>query len=409
MTPNPPHPDQRPEDPGQTPSKLTGRGVDDPAVPGAAGPAAARLLVGARRAERDRPRRARMLDRCPREDAPGPRRGWYAYRVTGAAALPPWAVEVALTVERPVGLHPEGSRSHSNGTPDDPPGSRAFGSHNDELPEDPRGSREPGAQVQAIVLLRAAGRANWLAGVVEAAAEVEAAAGVRPVTDADRLAESPLWVRSRLLNGPSLSVGARSRLLNGPSLPGLVPVPPAVVQAHLGTAGARGLAAPLRRWRPAAGRVQVTWEAGAGAVLTCDGPSGVSAQAVVALRGAGGISAIMPPPGGALVLRAWRTRHTWGAACGLVLGAAEALGLGREARRVAAGARAAGWDAVVLHGPAALHLARAGDYRQTAPEASARAASSSQVAGLFQACLTAAGLGRPVPAAGHSWALAVTP
>ena len=378
MTPNTPHPDQRPEDPGQTSSKLTDRGVDDPAVPGAAGPAAARLLVGARRAERGRPRRARKLDRSPREDATGPRRGWYAYRVTGAAALPPWAVEVALTIERPVGLHPEGSRSHSNGATGDPPG-----------------SREPGAQVQAIVLLRAAGRANWLAGVVEAAAEVEAAAGVRPVTDADRLAESPL--------------GARSRLLNGPSLPGLVPIHPAVAQAHLGTAGARGLAAPLRRWRPAAGRVKASWEAGAGAVLTCDGPSGVSAQAVVALRGAGGISAIMPPPGGALVLRAWRTRHTWGAACGLVLGAAEALGLGREARRVAAGARAAGWDAVVLHGPAALHLARAGDYRQTAPEASARAASSSQVAGLFQACLTAAGLGRPVPAAGHSWALAVTP
>jgi hypothetical protein len=323
------------------------------------------------------------------------RRGWYAYRVTGAAALPPWAVEVALTIERPVDLHPEGSRSHSNRAPGDPPGPWGFGSHNDEVLEDPRGSREPGAQVQAIVLLKAAGRASWLAGIVEAAAEVEAAAGVRPVTDADRLAESPL--------------GARSCLLNGPSLPGLMPIPPAVAQAHLGTAGARGLGAPLRRWRPAAGGLQASWEAGAGAVLTCDGPSGVSAQAVVALRGAGRTGAVTPAPGGALVLRAWRAGRTWGAACGLVLGAAEALGLGREARSVAAGACAAGWDAVVLHGLGALHLARAGDYRQMAPEAAARAASSSQVAALFQVCLTAAGLGHPVPAAGHSWALAVTP
>ncbi len=83
---------------------------------------------------------------------------------------------------------------------------------------------------------------------------------------------------------------------------------------------------------------QASWEAGAGAVLTCDGPSGVSAQAVVALRGAGRISAITPPPGGALVLRAWRTRSTWGAACGLVLGAADgawpgARGTTRRRRR----------------------------------------------------------------------------
>jgi hypothetical protein len=341
------------------------------------------------------PRRPRMLNLPPREDASRPRRGWYAYRVTGAASLPSWAAEVALAVERPVDLHPEGFRSQNDGMPGDPLGSREVGSRNDEVLEDPRGSRAPGAHVQATVLLRAAGRANWSAGIVEAAAEVEAAAGVRRVTDADRLAERPL--------------GARSRLRNGPSPPGLVPISPAVAQAHLGTAGARGLAAPMRRWRPAAGSAPASWEAGAGAVLTCDGPSGVSAQAVVALRGAGRISAITPPPGGALVLRAWRTRSTWGAACGLVLGAAEALGLGREAQRIAAGARAAGWDADVLHGLAAMHLARAGDHRQMAPEAAARAASSSQVAALFEACLTAGGLGRPLPAAGQSLALAVTP
>lgn len=236
------------------------------------------------------------------------------------------------------------------------------------------------------MLLKAPGRANWLAGIAEAAAEVEAAAGVRRATDADRSVGS----RS----------GARSRLPTGPLLPGLVPVLPAVAQAHLEAAGARGLAAPLRRWRPATARVQMSWEAGAGAVLTCAGPSGVSAQTVVALRGTGRIGAIAPPPGGALVLRAWRTRGTWGAACGLVLGAAEALGLGREVQRVAAGARAAGWDAAVLHGLAALHLARAGDHRQMAPQAEARAVSSSQVAALLDACLTAGGLGRPVPPPG---------
>ena len=336
-----------------------------------------------------------MLKASPSEGALRPRRGWCAYRVTGAASLPPWADEVALAVERPVDLHPERFPFHNDGVPGGPPGPRGLGSHTDGVLDEPRGPREPGAEVQAIVLLKAAGRANWLAGMVEAAAEVEAAAGVRRFTDVDQLAESPR--------------GARSRLLDGPSLPGLVAIPPAVALAQLGAAGARGLAAPLRRWRPVAGSAQASWEAGAGAVLTCDGPSGESAQAVVALRGAGRISAITPPPGGALVLRAWRTRSTWGAACGLVLGAAEALGLGREAQRVAAGARAAGWDADVLHGLAALHLARAGDHRRMAPEADARAASSSQVAALFQACLTAGGVGRPVPAAGQSWALAVTP
>jgi hypothetical protein len=245
------------------------------------------------------------------------------------------------------------------------------------------------------VLLKAPGTANWLAGIAEAAAEVEAAAGVRGVADADRLLGS--------------LPGAQPRLLTGPPLPGLVPISAAVTQVHLEAAGARGLSAPLRRWRPAAGGARLSWQAGAGSVLTCDGPSGVSAQAVVALRGTGKIGAITPPPGGALVLRGWRTRSTWGAACGLVLGAAEALGLGREAGRVAAAARAAGWEAAVLQGAAALHLARAGDHRQMAPEAEAQAVSGAQVAALFQACLTAGGLGHPLPSAGSSWALAVTP
>ena len=65
-----------------------------------------------------------MLNLLPREDALRPRRGWYAYRVTGAASLPSWAVEIALAVERPVDLHPEGSPSHNDGVPGDPPSSR---------------------------------------------------------------------------------------------------------------------------------------------------------------------------------------------------------------------------------------------------------------------------------------------
>ena len=153
----------------------------------------------------------------------------------------------------------------------------------------------------------------------------------------------------------------------------------------------------------------MSWRAGAGAVLTCEGPSGTSAQAVVGLAGPGDVGAIAPPPGGALVLRAWRTSATWGAACGLVLGAPAATGLGREAGRVASSARGAGWDAVVLHSSAALCLARAGDHRQVAPEVAGRGASNGQLAALFKACLTAGGVGRPVPDAVPSWALAVTP
>jgi hypothetical protein len=309
------------------------------------------------------------------EDAPTPPGGWYAYGVTGAAALPSWAVEVALTVERPVDRHPEG-----------------FASANHQMPESLPGLQR---EAQAMVLLRAPGRVNWLTGIAEAAAEVEAVAGLRSAFGSAGLEGS--WS------------GARSRLLMGPPLPGLVPVPAAVAQARLEAAGERGLAAPVRRRRPTSGGRHASWRAGAGAVLTCEGPSGTSAQAVVALAGAGDADAIAPPPGGALVLRAWRTRGTWGAACGLVLGAPAAIGLGREAGRVAISARAGGWEAVVLQGSAALRLARAGDHRQVAPEVAGRGASNGQVAALFKACLTAGGVSRPVPAAVPSWALAVTP
>lgn len=243
------------------------------------------------------------------------------------------------------------------------------------------------------MLLRASGRAGWLAGVAQAVAEVELAAGVRPVTGVDVAAGIPS--------------GFGWRLLVGPALPGLTPVAAAVAQARLGAAGTRGLPAPLRRWRPATGGAELLWRPSAGSIVTCDGPFGTSAQAVVALRGSGNEVAITPPPGGALVLRAWRGRRTWGVACGLVVAAAAAIGLGREAGRVAARARAKGWDAVVLNGSAALHLAQAGDPVQPAPEVAAQAASGAQVAALFEACLVAGGLDRL--AAGSPWTLPVTP
>jgi hypothetical protein len=349
------------------------------------------------------------------------RRGWYAYRVAGAATLPPWAVEVALTVERPVDLGPEGSVSGDEEAarpwwpdPEGPDGATRAGQRSPSpssdilggqaagpVEPDPPDPRLTGVQVQAMVLLRAPGTVSWLVGIAEVAAEVEAVAGVGPVGEDGTVGEADTLVDGVL--------GARPRLLTGPPLPGLVPISPAVAQVHLGTAGARGLPAPLRRWRPTTGPARLSWQASVGSVMTCDGPCGLSAQAVVALRGLGNGDAITPPPGGALVLRAWRTSRTWGAAGGLVLGAAAALGLGREARRVAAGARGAGWDAVVLEGPAGLQLARAGDHRQAAPEAAAHAASGPQVSALFETFLTACGLGRPPSSVQPSHALAVTP
>jgi hypothetical protein len=282
------------------------------------------------------------------------RPGWYAYRATGIAELPSWAIEVALTIERP-------------------------------LEPDPQGPA-------ALVLLRAM-KDGWRAYITEAVAEVENLAGVGPVAGVDTVAGA--------------RPGPGSRLLTGPAMAGLTPVTPAVAQAGLAIAAARGLPAPLRRWRPAAGGMETSWRWSAGAVVTCEGPCGVSAQAVVALGGLGDVGAITPPPGGALVLRAWRAGRTWGVACGLVVGAASALGLGREAGRAAARARAEGWDAVLLTGPTAMQLARAGSPAQPAPVDAARAASDAQVAALFEACLAAGGLGRPP--AGSRRGLSITP
>jgi hypothetical protein len=302
-------------------------------------------------------------------DVPSPRPGWYAYQVTGPAELPPWAVEVALTIERP--LQPE-SQDPRGGSPW--PGPAA-----PDLADPEATDREAG--MQAVLLLRARGKMCWLDGIAQAVAEVETLAAARP------------------------EVG--QRLLVGPELPGLAPVTDAEARGLLGVAGTRGLPAPLRRWRPTAHGVEPAWRPSAGAVLTCEGPSGVSAQAVVALSGLGNVSAVTPPPGGALVLRAWRAGRAWGLACGLVLGASTALGLGREAGRVAAKARADGWGAQVLSGAVAPHMARAGSPELPAPEAAARAATEPQVAALLEACLAAGGLDNPH--AGPRWALAVTP
>jgi hypothetical protein len=94
--------------------------------------------------------------------------------------------------------------------------------------------------------------------------------------------------------------------------------------------------------------------------------------------------------------------------CGLVLGAAAAAGLGREAGRVAAIARTEGWDAFVLAGSAAMHLARAGSPELPAPEDPAQAASRTQVAERFATFLAAAALqGRAARAPGD-WRDALT-
>ena len=316
------------------------------------------------------PHPARRLE--PRRRSSTPRPGWYAYRVTRTAELPSWAVEIALTIERPVASTVEALDGDPIGG--DPNGGDPNGRGPTGVGPEPM--RPRGGPAQAMVLLRVPGRLWWLDGIAEAIAEVESVAGIR-LADLDDLAEG---------------MGGRRRplLVPGPVLPGLTPVTAAVARAHLRIAGCRGLPAPLRRQRPATGAVESTWQAGAGCVLTCDGPDGRSAQAVVDLRGTGNPAAIAPPPGGALVLRAWRARQGWGVACGLVLGAPATLGLGRHARQVTAVARSEGWDASVLSGSAAMHLAQAGGPRRPAPQDVAQPAATTQVAALFQACLTAA-------------------
>jgi hypothetical protein len=92
-----------------------------------------------------------------------------------------------------------------------------------------------------------------------------------------------------------------------------------------------------------------------------------------------------------------------------VLGASATLGLGRDARRVAAAARSEGWDASVLGGSAAVLLARAGSPRRPPPREVALAATTTQVAAMFEACCIATGIAgdrqRHDPAGLAGWAL----
>ena len=289
------------------------------------------------------------------------RPGWHAYRPGAETALPPWTMEVTLTVEQPA-APPSG---HQNPRP------------------------------QALVLLRSAsiGEAVTLA-IADAMVEVERIAGFRrPEPDLHLVRSLPE--------------------------PDLEPLAPTVAIRHLQRASQRGLGA--RPWRRSYANLTATWEAGAGALVTCQGPAGLSAQAVISLHGRGDPGALRPPPGGAIVLRAWRPgrarrpgrerqarnagpiRHvtalmdavpamypraaTWALATGLVLASPSPMGLGRAAGRLAASIRAGGWDTTVLTGPAALEVARGGDPRQPVPRLAARRVAGDEVTAMLAACL----------------------
>lgn len=296
------------------------------------------------------------------------RPGWHAYRPAAETALPPWAVEVTLTVEHPT-APPSGHQSQGP---------------------------------QALVLLRSAsiGEAVTLA-ITDALVEVEQIAGFRrPEPDLHLVRSLPE--------------------------PDLEPLAATVALRHLRRASQRGLGA--WSWRRSFASLTATWEAGAGALVTCQGPAGLSAQAVISLYGRGDPRALRPPPGGAIVLRAWRPGHarrpghrwragdagpiadpiagpirhttalmdaaparysraTWALATGLVLASANPMGLGRAAGRLAASVRAGGWDATVLTGPAALELARAGDPRQPVPRLAACWVAGDEIAATVAACL----------------------
>ncbi len=284
--------------------------------------------------------------------ARGARSGWHAYRPSAAPALPPWAVEVTLTIERPVSTSPE---------PD-----------------------QQGAAPKALLLLRSTGAVEALMlAVTGAMAEVEHVAGVHGREPGLRL------VRSRPESG-------------------LEPLTPPIALCHLRQASHRGLAVRTRRRSSAS--PAASWEAGAGAVATCRGPAGLSAQAVVSLHGQGDPRSLRPPAGGAMVVRAWRLDRTgrggragragragvvrrpgatWALASGVVLASSRTGGLGRAAGRLAASIRAEGWDATVLTGPAALGVARAGDPHQPAPRLAARRVTDDEVTAMLVTCLAA--------------------
>ncbi len=302
-------------------------------------PAGGELHLGRLARSSSHPRRARS--------------GWHAYRPSLAVALPPWAVEVTLTIEHPAGT----SSNHQSAGP------------------------------QALMLLRSANAVeSIMLTITDAMAEIERIAGVRRAE-------------------PDL------HLVRSIPEPNLEPLAPSTVLRHLRRASQRGLAARSRRRSSAS--VAATWESRAGAVVTCWGPAGLSAQAVISLHGLGNARWLRLPPGGAIVMRAWRpertgradlipqalavaqpgtVRHqsaTWALASGLVLASSSASGLGRMAGRLAVSIRAGGWDATVLTGPAALDVVRAGDPRQPVPRIAARWITDDELAAMLAACLAA--------------------
>lgn len=277
-----------------------------------------------------------------------PPSGWHAYHPAAGALLPSWAVELALSIERPF------TASGRLSVP------------------------------RALLLTRAAGP-------------------LQPMTSALGAAMRELdWIAGTGSPLPRLG------LVRSDPAPGLDALPRRVVHAHLRGAGLRGL--PMVHRRRQTDKAGVAWQPGAGVVLTCTSRAGVSAQAVVRIAGRGALSPLRPPPGGATVLRAWRCHRPlslrallpqsetpsplpgaeWALTTGVVLASSSSIGLGRVARRYAVLTQVAGWDATVLAGSAALALARCGDPRYPPPTTIARYASRKSVTDLLTACLEAA-------------------
>jgi hypothetical protein len=259
------------------------------------------------------------------------------------ASIPDWAIELALTIERPLDRSLDGL-----------------------------------CQPRALLLVRAGGRWGFLGQALgDAVREVDHVAGTDPPIRAVRLAPPHPEAGFETL--------ARSE-----------------VMAQLALASERGQPIGSRRTR-AHRRGVALWEPGAGAVITCRGRVGASLQAVIAVRARGDPMSLRPPPGGAIVLRAWRCPRrrnpankatvagdaTWALIAGVVVASTVGSGLGRTARRYAARAESAGWQATVLSGPAALGLARAGDPRHPPPVSGAVLAPHDAVLAMLTGCLAA--------------------
>lgn len=272
-----------------------------------------------------------------------PRSGWHAYRPMVGVSIPDWAIELALTIERPLDRSLDGL-----------------------------------CQPRALLLARADGRWRLVGQALgDALREVDHVAGTNPP------------IRSVPLAPPHPEAGFEA-------------VARSEVVAQLALASERGHPVGSRRTRAQRRRVAV-WEPGAGAVITCRGRVGASLQAVIGVRGRGDPMPLRPPPGGATVLRAWRRPRrrnparnaavggdaTWALIAGVVVASTVGSGLGRTARRYAVQAESAGWRATVLGGPAALGLARAGDPRHPAPVAGAVLVPHDAVLAMLTDCLGA--------------------